>query len=76
MPAEPGKDVWLVGGGELIAAFLDAGEIDEFILHVMPVLIGEGLPLLAPRHREVPLDLLDTHAYPDGVLRLRYAVRG
>jgi dihydrofolate reductase len=73
--AQPGKHIWMMGGGELIASFLDAGEIDEFDIHVIPVLIGEGIPLIAPRHRDVPLALLATRKYPDGVVRLRYQVK-
>lgn len=72
--AEDGKDVWMMGGGQLIASFLDAGEIDELILHVMPVMIGEGIPLLAPRHRTQPLELCSARDYPDGVLRIHYRV--
>ena len=53
--ATPGKDIWMMGGGELIASFLDAGEIDEFDIHVIPILIGEGILLVAPRHRDIPL---------------------
>lgn len=74
--ATPGKDIWMMGGGELIAAFLDAGEIDEFSLHVIPVLIGEGIPLVQPRHRSIPLKLLGTKSFPDDVLHLHYAVLG
>ncbi|MEP6782025.1 MAG: dihydrofolate reductase family protein [Acidobacteriota bacterium] len=70
----PGKNIWMMGGSGLIASFLDAGEIDEFDLHVMPVLIGKGIPLIAPRHRDIPLRLLATKKYPGGVIRLRYAV--
>ena len=70
----PGKHIWMMGGGGLIASFLDAGEIDEFDIHVIPVLIGDGIPLVAPRHRDVPLRLLETKKYGDGVVRLRYAV--
>lgn len=72
--AAPGKDVWMMGGGGLIASFLDEGEIDEFQIHVIPTLIGEGIPLIAPRHRTVPLRLLSVRRYPDGVARLHYAV--
>jgi dihydrofolate reductase len=72
---EKGKDIWLVGGAELVAAFLDCGQVDEFILHVIPTLIGEGIPLVASRHRDVPLKLLTTKKFPDGVVRLHYAVR-
>ena len=72
--ATPGKHIWMMGGGELIASFLDAGEIDEFDIHVIPTLIGEGIPLVAPRHREVPLRLRSVRKYPDGVVRVRYEV--
>jgi dihydrofolate reductase len=72
--ATSGKQIWMMGGGELIASFLDAGEIDEFDIHVIPVLIGEGIPLVAPRHRDVPLRLRSSRKYPDGVVRLRYEV--
>jgi len=72
--AAPGKDVWMMGGGELIASFLDAGEIDEFDIHVIPSFIGEGIPLVAPRHRDVALRLRSVSKYSDGVVRLRYEV--
>ena len=73
--SEKGKDIWLVGGAELVAAFLDSGQVDEFIIHVIPTLIVEGIPLVAPRHRDLPLKLLTTKMYPDGVVKLHYAVR-
>jgi dihydrofolate reductase len=72
--ATPGRRIWMMGGGELIASFLDAGEIDEFDIHVIPVFIGEGIPLVAPRHRDVELRLRSSRKYPDGVVRLRYEV--
>jgi len=72
--AAPGKHVWMMGGGGLIASFLDAGEIDEFDIHVIPLFIGEGIPLVAPRHRNVPLRLRASRKYPDGVVRLHYEV--
>jgi dihydrofolate reductase len=71
----PGKHIWMMGGGELIASFLDAGEIDEFDIHVIPTLIGEGIPLMAPRYRDVPLHLRSVRKYPDGAVRLRYDVK-
>jgi dihydrofolate reductase len=64
----------MMGGGGLIASFLDAGEIDEFDIHVIPTLIGKGISLVAPRHRDVPLRLRSVRKYPDGVVRLRYEV--
>jgi dihydrofolate reductase len=72
--ATPGKHIWMMGGGELIASFLDAGEIDQFDIHIIPALIGEGIPLVAPRHRDVSLRLRSARKYPDGVVRLHYEV--
>lgn len=72
--AAPGNDIWMMGGGEIIASFLDAGEIDELIIYVMPVLIGEGIRLIAERHGDVPLALVSSHAYEDGVVKLHYRV--
>ncbi|MBI4539767.1 MAG: dihydrofolate reductase [Gemmatimonadetes bacterium] len=70
----PGKNIWMMGGGGIIASFLDQGEIDEFVIHVVPTFIGEGIPLIAPRHRLVSLRLLSSRRYADGVVRLHYAV--
>jgi dihydrofolate reductase len=72
--ATPGKNIWMMGGGELIASFLDAGEIDEFDIQVIPTFIGAGIPLVAPRHRDVELKLLSTKKFRDGVVRIRYEV--
>ncbi len=72
--ATPGKDIWMMGGGGIIASFLDAGEIDEFIIHIIPTFIGEGIPLIAPKHRDVSLKLLSVRDYSDGVIRLHYEV--
>ena len=73
--ADPGKDIWMMGGGEIIASFLDEGEIDEFIIRVIPILIGVGIPLMQPRHRLIRLKLLSTKKFPDGVVELNYRVK-
>src|SRR5438270_10584475 len=57
---QSGKNIWMMGGGDIIGSFLDEGAIDEFIINVVPTFIGEGIPLIAPRHREVPLRLLSS----------------
>jgi dihydrofolate reductase len=71
---QPGKNIWMMGGGEIIASFLDEGEIDEFSIHVIPILIGEGIPLIQPCHRSIRLNLLSTKKFPDGVVHLHYRV--
>jgi dihydrofolate reductase len=71
---QPGKDIWLMGGGEIIASFLDEQLIDEFVISVVPVFIGDGIPLIAPRHRHVALELLSTARFDDGVVQVHYGV--
>ena len=74
--ATPGKNIWMMGGAGIIASFLDAGEIDEFSIHVIPVLIGDGIPLAAAAHRNVSMKLLSTKRFGDGVVHLNYTVLG
>lgn len=72
---QPGKDIWLMGGGDLIASFLDEQAIDEFVITVVPVFIGDGIPLIARRHRHVALELLSADRFDDGVVQLHYRVQ-
>jgi dihydrofolate reductase len=55
--AAKGKNVWIVGGGELAGAFADAGLLDEIILGVAPVTLGAGAPLLPRRMTSARLSL-------------------
>lgn len=71
----PGRDIWIMGGAKLARAFLDAGAVDEVIVHVIPVLLGAGIPLFAPGEGDVQLRLVETHPYPDGTVRMHYAVQ-
>jgi dihydrofolate reductase len=72
---QTGKNIWMMGGSEIIGSFLDEAAIDEFIITVVPTLIGEGIPLIAPRHRYVALRLLGVQQFPDGVVQLHYEVQ-
>jgi dihydrofolate reductase len=74
LKAQPGKDIWLMGGGEIISAFLDAKAIDEFVISVVPVFIGDGIPLIARKHRHVPLELVSSERFDDGLVQIRYRV--
>ena len=71
---QAGKHIWLMGGGELIGAFLEAGAIDELFITVVPTFIGEGIPLIGPRHLDVPLRLRSAESFPDGVVQHHYEV--
>jgi dihydrofolate reductase len=70
-----GKNIWMMGGGELISSFLDEGAIDEFYISLIPTFIGDGIPLIAPRHLHVPLRLLSVEHFSDGVVQLHYDVQ-
>ena len=74
LKGQPGKDIWLMGGGEIIAAFLDAKAIDEFVISIVPIFIGDGIPLIARKHRHVPLESLSCERFPDGLVQTRYRV--
>ena len=69
---QPGKNVWLMGGGDLIAAFLDEQAIDEFVLSVIPVFIGDGIPLIARRPRLTQLTLQEVERFENGLVQLHY----
>jgi dihydrofolate reductase len=71
---QPGKNIWLMGGGDLIASFLDAQAIDEFVISVVPVFIGDGIPLIARHPRHELLNLQSVDRFEDGVVQLRYQV--
>src|SRR5919198_22240 len=64
---QEGKNIFMLGGAGIIGSFLDEGELDEFVISVVPTFIGEGIPLIAPQRRTVPLKLLSTKKYSDGV---------
>ena len=52
----------MMGGASIIASFLDEGEIDEFMIHIVPEFICEGIPLIAARRRAVPLKLIPSRS--------------
>jgi dihydrofolate reductase len=51
------KDLWIVGGGDLVGQFADAGLLDEIIVYIAPVTLGRGAPLL-PRELDLQLEEL------------------
>jgi dihydrofolate reductase len=66
------RRVWLVGGSALVGAFKQAGRIDEYIISVIPQLLGDGLSLFAPGRQVKRLSLLGSQAYGSGVVQLYY----
>lgn len=68
----PGAHLWLVGGGQIVRAFLAANLVDDFDLFVHPILLGDGLPLFPAGFPQTRLDLVSTEAFPSGLVRLSY----
>jgi dihydrofolate reductase len=74
--SKPGKDVWLWGGGSLFRSFAELGLVDTVEVAVMPVLLGEGVPLLPPPAERVALKLTGQKLYArTGTMSLEYAVQ-
>jgi dihydrofolate reductase len=74
LAAAQGKNVWLVGGGDLVGQFHDQGLLDEVILAVAPVFLGAGAPLLPRAITTPPLILQESRAYGSTFVTMRYAV--
>lgn len=73
--AAAGKNIWLVGGGDLVAQFAALGLLDELWLGVAPVVLGGGVPVL-PTRLPGTLTLEDVTRFGAGFLALRYGLRG
>lgn len=71
---QPGKDVWLFGGGELFHTLLAARLVDEIELLVIPVLLGAGISLLTGPNR-TQLTLKEHKVYNSGTLSLTYSIK-
>ena len=75
LKAQPGKDMWLFGGGVLFRSLLELGLVDTVEVAVIPVLLGGGLPLLPDTSKRAELKLVDHHVYAKtGTVSLEYAV--
>jgi dihydrofolate reductase len=67
-----GKDVWLMGGGEVARDFLKADLVDELHLGVVPVLLGEGLPLFPSGFPQRNFELIENKTFSRGLISLKY----
>lgn len=74
LKAKPGKDIWLFGGGSLFRSLLELGLVDAVEVTIIPVLLGDGLPLLPHPARTAKLELLKHRIYEKtGTVSLEYA---
>jgi dihydrofolate reductase len=68
----PGKDIWLMGGGELARAFLNADLVDRLHLGVVPVLLGAGIPLFPSGFPQRDFRLIENKTFSKGLISLMY----
>jgi dihydrofolate reductase len=69
---EEGKNIWLMGGGELAAALLDAGLIDEIILSIQPVILGKGIPMFDNPDEFAAFESADVKKRKSGGIEVTY----
>ena len=67
------KNIWLIGGAEVISLFMNRCLVDEIILSVIPVVLGKGIPLFIDIQKEVKLELIKTTDY-EKLVELHYKI--
>src|ERR687895_1407908 len=68
------RDIWLLGGGEIVSQFLNADLVDEIILSVHPIILGKGIPLFSNINKRVNLRLLESIPFESGLVQLCYRI--
>ncbi len=68
------RNLWVVGGGNVASQFADQGLLDELLVTVVPVVLGEGKPLFDRRLPGGPMQLTGTTAFDSGMVELRYEI--
>lgn len=63
--------VWLVGGGKIVSSFINQGLVDEYIITVIPTILGSGISLYQSLP-EIKLDLISVQTYSSGLVELKY----
>jgi len=72
LKAQPGKAIWLCGGGELSASLFEASLIDLLILKINPVLFGSGIPLFKASRGALTLQHLESEVFESGLVLSQY----
>ena len=72
---QPGKNIWLYGGGSLITTFLNLDLVDEFQLAICPVILSAGTPLFKDINHRIKLDLREVSSGNGGIISITYERR-
>ena len=65
------KRIWVMGGGNLISSFINRGLVNEYIITIIPTILGSGISLYQSV-TELKLDLVNTKSYSSGIVELHY----
>jgi dihydrofolate reductase len=69
------KNIWLVGGSELLSYFLNHQLIDKITLSIIPIILGDGIPLFSKIQNQSSLQLVDSKSFETGVVNLTYHIK-
>jgi len=72
---QAGKDIWLMGGGELAGSLLSEDAVDEISLNIHPILLGRGIPLVQNLAKQLNLELQSSKAHKNGCVQVEYRVK-
>lgn len=75
LKSKAGKDIWLMGGGELARSLLRENVVDEIGLNIHPILLGAGLPLFHEVGKQINLELTDCKPHKNGCVQVTYLVK-
>jgi dihydrofolate reductase len=70
-----GKDIMVMGGGEIGTVLLNAGVVDEIGFNIHPVLLGSGVPLFHKMKRQIDLQLIECRPFKNGCVYVLYKVK-
>jgi len=74
LKTQKGKDIWLIGGTQINELFFNNEIIDELILSVIPVTLGNGIPLFTENVKQLKFTLNNEKSYGNGVVQLHYSI--
>ncbi len=69
---ENNKNIYIVGGGQVVSSFLNSNLIDELLVFVVPILLSEGIPLFSALNKEIDLRFIEAIPYKTGIVQLHY----
>jgi dihydrofolate reductase len=72
---QPGANIWLFGGAELVSAFIAQNQINELLISVHPVILGAGKPLFTDIKERTELILISSEQFSSGLVQLKYTLK-